>query len=49
MVGQGKELVIEAQRSAPADKSIQSVNWNGQSYDKLCFTHGAPKAGGTSL
>jgi len=45
-VGQGKDLVIEAQRSGPADKFIQAVSWNGQAYDKLWFTHENLKAGG---
>jgi putative alpha-1,2-mannosidase len=45
-VGQGKDLVIEAQRSAPTDKFIQAVSWNGQAYDKLWFTHENLKAGG---
>jgi putative alpha-1,2-mannosidase len=45
-VGQGKELVIEAQRSAPADKFIHSIGWNGRPYDKLWFTHEDLKTGG---
>jgi predicted alpha-1,2-mannosidase len=45
-VGQGKELVIEAQRSAPADKFIHSISWNGRPYDKLWFTHEDLKTGG---
>jgi predicted alpha-1,2-mannosidase len=45
-VGRGKELVIEAQRSAPADRFIQSVSWNSRSYNKLWFTHEDLKMGG---
>ena len=35
----GHELLIEAKRSAPGDKYIQSITVNGQPHDKLWITH----------
>ena len=35
----GRELVIEAKRSQPDDKYIQSVTVNGKPHDKLWITH----------
>ncbi len=40
------QLVIEAKRSSPADKYIQSVTLNGQVYDKVWFPHSAVAQGG---
>jgi predicted alpha-1,2-mannosidase len=38
-LGNGKQLVIEAQRTEPEDKYIQSVKFNGLPYDKVWFRH----------
>jgi len=38
-LGDGKRLIVEAHRGSPDDKYIQSVTFNGKSYEKLWFRH----------
>jgi predicted alpha-1,2-mannosidase len=38
-LGKGKELVVEARRSSPADQYVQSVTFNGNPYEKIWFRH----------
>jgi predicted alpha-1,2-mannosidase len=45
-VGNGKYFVLEAQRSSPVDKYIESIAFNGASYDRIWFRHEDLTAGG---
>ena len=38
-LGNGRELAVEAKRSTPEDKYIQSITVDGRSYEKLWITH----------
>jgi predicted alpha-1,2-mannosidase len=38
-IGHGKRFVLEAKRSAPTDKYIESITLNGASYDRIWFRH----------
>jgi predicted alpha-1,2-mannosidase len=38
-LGQGKKLIVEAKRTAPADQYIQSITFNGKPHTKLWFRH----------
>ena len=46
-MGGGRSLRVEAKRTSPGDKYIQSVTLNGQPYNKLWFNHSALVQGGT--
>jgi putative alpha-1,2-mannosidase len=46
-VGGGKQLVVEAKRSSPADQYVQSVTLNGKAYNKVWFKHEDLVRGGT--
>jgi predicted alpha-1,2-mannosidase len=45
--GAGRKLVIEAERSAPSDRYIDSVKLNGKTHDKVWFRHADVAHGGT--
>ena len=45
-MGEGRQLVIEAQRKLPTDKYIQSVTLNGKSHTQVWFPHSAIAKGG---
>jgi predicted alpha-1,2-mannosidase len=45
-MGGNRTLTIEAIRSSPADKYVQSVTLNGKPYDKAWFPHSAVAQGG---
>lgn len=38
-LGQGRKLVIQAKRTSPEDKYIQTVEFNGKPYSKVWFRH----------
>jgi putative alpha-1,2-mannosidase len=38
-LGHGKQFVLEAERSSPADKYIESITLNGASYDRIWLRH----------
>jgi predicted alpha-1,2-mannosidase len=40
-LGEGKRLVIRAQRGSPQDKYISSLLFNGRPYNKVWFSHAA--------
>ena len=46
-VGNGHKLVIEAKRTSPSQKLVQSITMNGKPYDKLTFPHSAVAQGAT--
>src|SRR5262249_16004780 len=48
-MGQNHRLVVEARRSPPADKYIQSVTLNGKPYDKVWFSHASVAQGETEV
>jgi predicted alpha-1,2-mannosidase len=45
-LGHGKHFVLEAERSSPSDKYIESITLNGASYDRIWFRHEDLAAGG---
>ena len=45
-LGHGKEFVLQAERSSPADKYIESIALNGARSDRLWFRHEDLSAGG---
>jgi predicted alpha-1,2-mannosidase len=46
-LGNGTNLVIEAEGNAPDKPYVQSVTWNGQPYAKSWFSHAQIAQGGT--
>jgi predicted alpha-1,2-mannosidase len=38
-LGHGKQFILEAERSSPSDKYIESITLNDSSYDKVWFRH----------
>jgi len=47
-LGNGKSLVLEAKRSSPNDKYIQSIEFNGKPYSRAWFRH-ADVANGANI
>lgn len=45
--GDGRKLVIQAERSAPSDRYIDSVKLNGKVHEKVWFRHADVARGGT--
>ena len=45
-LGQGREFVLEADRSSTSDIYIQGIELNGRKYDRLWFAHEDLAAGG---
>ena len=45
-LGHGKQFVLQAERSSPADKYIESITLNGASHDRIWFRHQDLAAGG---
>jgi putative alpha-1,2-mannosidase len=45
-LGHGKHFVLEAERSSPSDKYIESITLNGASYDRIWFQHEDVTSGG---
>jgi predicted alpha-1,2-mannosidase len=45
-LGHGKQFVLKAERSSPADKYIESITLNGTSHDRIWFRHQDLTAGG---
>lgn len=46
-LGNGKSLVVEANRQSPEDKYVQSIHFNGQPYAKAWFRHADVANGAT--
>jgi len=46
-LGNGKTLVIQAERNAPTKPYVQSVTWDGKPYTKSWFSHAQIAQGGT--
>jgi predicted alpha-1,2-mannosidase len=45
-MGQGRQFVLQAERSSPSEFYIQAVELNGREYKKIWFTHEDLAAGG---
>jgi predicted alpha-1,2-mannosidase len=48
-LGNGKQFVLEAERSSPSDHFVESIAWNGADYDRIWFRHEDLTSGGRFL
>jgi len=46
-LGQGKQFIVETERSSPSDIYIQGIEINGRNYERIWFTHKDIVGGGT--